>query len=410
MQNKLKKTIIAVCTFLTLNSCSSIELPEQTSSSAKVFSKVAYRISNAIEMIPNLNKENIYFTFSNINLNLKDYVVPEEYVLRRYQEEDTFFEIFERKNKKQARKLLIVGNGGSFINAFRSFRRDFFVKKIGIKLDDFDIMIVDYRMGFQHRFPTQNVDYLNAYRSALKMGYDNDEIVFIGDSSGGNIILSSALYLAQNNLPMPKLVIAMSPYLDATNTVSSRINNRKLDVLFGSPSNKAPNLDILPYFVYLKDLKYEYASPIYAKNIKRFPKTLIQVGDFEILEDDSIEMYNVLKNNNLDVLLEEYPGMTHVFQMQDFEESDIAISNIIKFITQNIEIKEKKSFHSKKVLENIRFNIKFREKSEEEVLKHYDKIGLNLNFKKKIESQKYAQAGRHYLNIILDYNKYVIKE
>ncbi|WP_064590396.1 alpha/beta hydrolase fold domain-containing protein [Streptobacillus moniliformis] len=366
MLNKMFKGIITIST-LFLISCSNIELPENVSGRSKIYSMLSYNLS------PKINRDSMYALLTSVGLEIEDYVVPEEFDLRVYDEDNTRIEQYYTKNNLE-KKLIIIGNGGSFLNPYKIARRDFYLN-FSKKLQGFDVMIVDLHMGFQHRFPIQNKDFLNAYRLALKLGYSHNKITFIGDSSGGNIVTTSTIYLRDNNLPLPAGIFLMSPFLDATNMVESRERNRKKDVLFGNPynfKNRLKMLENIPYFIAEKDKTNRYISPVYAKNLKGFPKTLIHVSDYEILQDDSVVFYNNLKKSGVDATLVEYPGQLHVFQMLDIREAEDSIDKATKFL--NEITRDKKHIKiDKKIIEKIKFEVKTDKYREEEIKEFFKK-------------------------------------
>ncbi|WP_064612255.1 alpha/beta hydrolase fold domain-containing protein [Streptobacillus moniliformis] len=391
MLNKMFKGIITIST-LFLISCSNIELPENVSGRSKIYSMLSYNLS------PKINRDSMYALLTSVGLEIEDYVVPEEFDLRVYDEDNTRIEQYYTKNNLE-KKLIIIGNGGSFLNPYKIARRDFYLN-FSKKLQGFDVMIVDLHMGFQHRFPIQNKDFLNAYRLALKLGYSHNKITFIGDSSGGNIVTTSTIYLRDNNLSLPAGIFLMSPFLDATNMVESRERNRKKDVLFGNPynfKNRLKMLENIPYFIAEKDKTNRYISPVYAKNLKGFPKTLIHVSDYEILQDDSVVFYNNLKKSGVDATLVEYPGQLHVFQMLDIREAEDSIDKATKFL--NEITRDKKHIKiDKKIIEKIKFEVKTDKYREEEIKEFFKKIDINIDRLIEFEQYNYKTSNRNYLN------------
>ena len=260
--------------------------------------------------------------------------------------------------------------------------------------------MVDYKMGVNRRFPVQNTDYINAYKLALKLGYSPNKIVVFGDSSGGNIVASTTVYLVDNELPTPQAVIMLSPYLDASDSVKSRERNLRKDVLFGvaeGADNSPKFQNNLPYFAALKDLKNRYASPIYADNMSKFPSTLIHVGGYEILEDDSIKMYEMLKRYNVDVKLHVFDGLVHVFHILDVPESEIALKEVIDFAENKVKESGKEIKVNKDVINKIKFDVTLEEYSQNEVIEKYNKLGVDFEKYLEFEKNSYSNTTRRYL-------------
>lgn len=388
MLSKIKYLII----FL-LFSCVYLKLPEDISFKASFYSNIYANIGKYFL------DENVYEIYKEMDLELIEYIVPNDFELKKYVENGSRFEIFERRDNLGEKKLIIVANGGSFLTPYKNFRRDFFLKEIALRFKDFDLLMVDYKVGVQHRYPSQNIDFINSYKAALKLGYKNTNIVFMGDSSGGNIVASSTLNLLHNKMILPKLVILLSPVLDISNSLDSRTRNIKKDILFGNFDKDNVDIkefEILPYFMEEKNLKNEYISPIFANNLKGFPTTLIQVGSYEILEDDALIFYEKLLKVGVNAKLENYHGLFHVFQIMNIPESKNAIDSIIEFI--NINMIDNKNNYSVEEINKIKFVHDMNKFSKEELKIIYEKSKYNLKKLEENERKMYKNSYRDYLN------------
>lgn len=62
---------------------------------------------------------------------------------------------------------------------------------------------------------------------------------------------------------------------------------------------------------------------------------MIQRGEHEMLRDDSIRVAKMARADGVNVTLEIWPGMVHVFQIRGLPESHGAIQRIGKFIKAN---------------------------------------------------------------------------
>ena len=371
-------------------SCRSIELPEKRSKEIKTLSNVMLNFSSRI------NRDIFYAFFSSICLELPEYI-SKDFKMRVYEEDGTRIELFRKKGSKE-KKLMIIANGGAFVTPYRVDRREYFNNLF--RDLDFDFIMVDYKMGVNRRFPVQNMDYINAYKLALKLGYSPNKIVFFGDSSGGNIVASTTVYLVDNELPTPQAVVMLSPYLDASDSVKSRERNLRKDVLFGvaeGADNPPKFQNNLPYFAALKDLKNRYASPIYADNMSKFPSTLIHVGGYEILEDDAIKMYEMLKRYNVDVNLHVFDGLVHVFHILDIPESEIALKEVIDFAENKVKESGKEIKVNKDVINKIKFDVTLEEYSQNEVIERYNKLGVDFEKYLEFEKNSYSNTTRRYL-------------
>jgi hypothetical protein len=79
------------------------------------------------------------------------------------------------------------------------------------------------------------------------------------------------------------------------------------------------------------------ASPLFA-DLRGMPPTRIQVGADEILLDDSVRIAEKMKNSRVDVTIEVFPEMQHVFQFGagTLPESDDAIARLGEFSRKHL--------------------------------------------------------------------------
>ena len=83
------------------------------------------------------------------------------------------------------------------------------------------------------------------------------------------------------------------------------------------------------------DPQQPLASPLYA-DLSGLPPLLMQVGDAEVLLDDTIRVAEKARAAGVDVTLEVYPEMMHIFQFfaPTLPEGQQAINRIGAFLRQ----------------------------------------------------------------------------
>ncbi len=120
----------------------------------------------------------------------------------------------------------------------------------------------------------------------------------------------------------------MSPWADLTGSGASILNNQKFEPLM---------IDGLKWmaksYAQKESLRNPLISPVFA-DLKGFPPLLVQVGGIEALLDDSVTLAERAKTAGVDVNLEVYENMTHVFQNfgQKLSESRKAFEGVNQFI------------------------------------------------------------------------------
>lgn len=74
--------------------------------------------------------------------------------------------------------------------------------------------------------------------------------------------------------------------------------------------------------------------------MRSLPPTLIQVGTAELLLDDARMLSDVMERADVDVCLEEWENMWHVWQAMDTPESEEALARIRRFVFDKLGIKD----------------------------------------------------------------------
>ena len=62
-------------------------------------------------------------------------------------------------------------------------------------------LVPDYRLAPEHNFPAPIEDAASAFEWMLERGVDPSEVVFVGDSAGGGLVMSMLLWLKQQGRP-----------------------------------------------------------------------------------------------------------------------------------------------------------------------------------------------------------------
>jgi acetyl esterase/lipase len=196
------------------------------------------------------------------------------------------------------------------------------------------VLAVDYRLAPEHKFPAGLEDCTQAYQWMRQNGPDGREPVtaayLMGDSAGGNLALATLLRVNDTGLRLPSAVIALSPATDFIGGSPSLNSRASVDPII--------NPQLLPALIpiYLgqnANPADPYASPLFG-DYTGMPPLLLQVGDAEVLLDDSTRLAKHAGEQGCDVTLEVWDGMPHVFQgfAPFLPEASEAIAKIGKFI------------------------------------------------------------------------------
>ena len=231
---------------------------------------------------------------------------------------------------------------------------------------------VRYRLAPQHPFPAAILDALIAYLSLLSPppgafheAVPPNDIVFAGDSAGGNLALvllqtiltlrrvgMTTIWFHGNDVPLdlPAGVSVQSPWCDIARTLPSVHRNANFDYLdppsqTGLPLHppddvwptKPPRIEI---YTEASTLAHPLVSPLAAGSDlwRGAPPVYLCVGN-EGLEDEIAVVAGRLHNAGVTVVFDGYEGMPHCFAMifRDSVASKHCFDSWSKFCVEAIE-------------------------------------------------------------------------
>jgi monoterpene epsilon-lactone hydrolase len=173
-----------------------------------------------------------------------------------------------------------------------------------------DALLIDYRLAPEDPFPAALEDAKLAYNWLLEKEISADKITLVGESCGGGLALSTMLALREANRPLPSAAVCMSPWVDLANSGESYQSRLKLDPWGLGKEDYDRSTRMYAGEHYPCD---PLISPIYG-DLHGLPPMLVQVGDHEVLRSDSIQLAEKAERAGVEVRLEVWDGMWHVFQ------------------------------------------------------------------------------------------------
>ncbi len=241
-------------------------------------------------------------------------------------------------NAPQDKAILCFHGGGFRIGSVASHRD--LIAQIAVACGC-RALAINYRLAPEHRFPVALDDALAAYDWMLLQGLKPANIGFAGDSAGGNLALAAMLALRERKRPLPAAVALMSPWTDLAATGASYVSRAEADPIHQQAMILALAKN---YLGGQGDPCDPLVSPLYA-DLADLPPLLIQVGDRETVLDNSVMLADRARAAGVEVDLQVWDGMIHVFQMfgAELPEAHRAIADIAGFLDRHLHLKAERA-------------------------------------------------------------------
>lgn len=212
------------------------------------------------------------------------------------------------------------------------------------------VVSVDYGLAPEHPYPQNLIDcyqvlnYLAINKKTLNIG----NIVAMGDSAGGNLTYALSLLDLQLGTNYLNKAVALYPVTYQGTNKERRTNFDTPEPLIGNEDadeirtyinnfNESQQM-INDWYIKDSDPESIYISPLNASEslLKRMPKTLFMVGEFDPLRLQGEAFYNKMELAGGDITYIRYNGMTHAFmdKVGDFSQADDALLEAVKFILE----------------------------------------------------------------------------
>ncbi|WP_428382190.1 alpha/beta hydrolase [Nevskia ramosa] len=172
-----------------------------------------------------------------------------------------------------------------------------------------EVVAIDYRLAPEHPYPAALEDAVAGYQELLAEGIPAERIVIAGDSAGGNLALVTTIALRDAGMALPAGLVLLSPWTDMSSSgksMGSRAERDRILTVLGI--SKAAET-----FAAGRKLADPLLSPLFA-DLAGLPPMLIQVGDDELLLDDSTRLTAAARKAGVQVLLSVRPKLWHVWQ------------------------------------------------------------------------------------------------
>jgi acetyl esterase/lipase len=204
------------------------------------------------------------------------------------------------------RVVMYLHGGGYMIGSMRTHRSPLSYLS---RVSDARVLGLNYRLAPEHPFPAAVEDSVAAYRWLLAEGVSPRRIAIGGDSCGGGLTIATLVALKYFGDPLPAAGISHSGWTDLAHTGDTFETKAEEDPLI----DKEMLEGMAAAYLGDRSRTTPLASPYYA-DLQGLPPLLVQVGTAEVLLDDSLRLADRAKEAGVDVTLEVWDDMPHVWQ------------------------------------------------------------------------------------------------
>lgn len=237
-----------------------------------------------------------------------------------------------RAGQTVAGKVVVYCHGGGYIMGNAKTARGLAV--ILSQATNCSVFSLDYRLAPEHPFPAALDDARAAYRWLLETGNPAENIVFCGDSAGGGLALAALTALRDAGEKLPAGAVLITPWLDLAGTGDSRKTKQARDPWYNPESIE---LQAARFYAGANAVTNPLISPLYA-DLAGLPPILIQAAGDDTLVDDATRLYEKGKESGVDMTLEQWDEMWHVwhhFALQ-VPEAQEAVAKLGRFVQEKL--------------------------------------------------------------------------
>ena len=238
----------------------------------------------------------------------------------------------------KTRRVFLQLHGGGYMGGLTNLYRAFAVRQEEYT-DAAEVYCVEYRLAPPYVYPAALEDAAAVYQGLLARGIAPEDIILFGDSAGGNLAVELAIYLRDEGIPQPAVLVLASPWADFEHKAgTSRTGNFDKDKTLGKGTPLGAVVHLRPPYAGSLPLDDPRLSPIHA-DLSNLPPMLIQTGGYELFLTEDELLAEKAKADGTPATFTVYPEMPHVFALvlPELAESFASLEEMRDFVNRHMQ-------------------------------------------------------------------------
>ncbi|RWL95485.1 MAG: alpha/beta hydrolase [Mesorhizobium sp.] len=245
------------------------------------------------------------------------------------------FPVYEIAPKAGERRRILYMHGGAYVFQITSYHWGL-IAEMAERLG-FGITVPIYPIAPEHDFHAMFGMVGDVYRRMLEET-EAEDIVFMGDSAGGNMAVVLTMMATEDGLPSPSRHVLISPGLDVSLANPEVFEAERQDPWLGIPGG----LEAVRLYSAGFDRKDWHISPLYG-DLSLLPKTLLLTGSRDMLTPDNLIFAERARAAGVEVDVVYEEGMFHVWPLIEMPEARRARDSIVAFLSSDKTTDQRKS-------------------------------------------------------------------
>lgn len=236
------------------------------------------------------------------------------------------FPVYDIAPKNGSSKRILYLHGGAYVFEITTYHWAL-IAEMAERLG-FGMTVPIYPIAPEHDFHDMFGMVGSVYREMLEETAAED-IIFMGDSAGGNMAVVLTMMMAEEGLPTPGSHVLISPGLDMSLANPEVFEAEQRDPWLGIPGG----LEAVRLYGAGMDRSDWHISPLYG-DLKVLPPTLLLTGSHDLLTPDNLIFADKARAAGVDVELVHEEGMFHVWPLINMPEARRARDRIVAFLSR----------------------------------------------------------------------------